>query len=226
MKIEKVFVLNIGTSIQDIKTKLDRGLPDAVWEILPGIKGVDTSREWSPFPTWKIEGLRSNWWGRELKEGEIGCALSHLQAWEKAHKEGWGCALFLEEDFIPKVFLGKLRLDLLPDNTDGFYLGRSKHPHVEEKEINSHWIKPGYSYQTHAYCLTRSGLEKILKYDYASNLIPSDEFLSAVFTKHPRGDVAEKFKPTLNFYASKNQYFIQSPVHLSQTEESSFISRG
>ena len=230
MKIEKVFILNIGTGNEELKRKINQlDFPYKVeWEILPGIKGTNTDRLWNSFKTWKIKDSKNSWWNRDLKEGEIGCALSHLQAWEKAYEEGWNCVLFLEEDFNLKIDIKEVMFNELPDEVDidGFYLGRNKIGDEEEKEIGTQWLKPLYSYNTHAYCLTRSGLEKILKYDYINNIIPSDEFLSATFTTHPRKDVAEKFKPTLNFYANKLEFISQtSNKNNSKTENTKYAIR-
>ena len=227
MKIEKVFILNIGTDNKELKRKVNQlDFPNKVeWEILPGIKGTKTDRLWNPFPKWKLKDSENFWWNRDIKEGEVGCALSHLRAWEKAYKEGYNCVLFLEEDFKSNISLKKVKFDELPKDCDGFYLGRSKvKPDI--KEYNNDWVYPGYSYNTQSYCLTRKGLEKILKYDYINNIIPSDEFISATYTTHPRKDVAKKFKPTLNFLASKRTYIGQySNQNTSQTEQSEFINK-
>ena len=228
MKIEKVFILNVGTSNSEIKKRIRQlNFPNEVeWEILPGIIGTETDRLWNSFKSWKIKDSKNSWWNRDLKKGEIGCALSHLQAWEKAYEEGWNCVLFLEEDFNPKIDIKDVMFNELPENVDGFYLGRNKVDETEEDNIGEQWLKPLYSYNTHAYCLTRIGLEKILKYDYINNIIPSDEFLSATFTTHPRKDVAEKFKPTLKFYANKFEFISQtSNQNNSQTENNKYTIR-
>ena len=228
MKIEKVFILNVGTDNSKIKQRITKlNLPNKFeWEILPGIIGTKTNKLWNSFSTWKIKDSKNNWWNRDLKEGEIGCALSHLQAWEKAYEEGWNCVLFLEEDFNPKVSLNKIDFSGLPNDCDGFYLGRNKVDEESEKEIGDQWLKPSYSYNLHAYCLTRNGLEKILKYDFINNIIPPDEFIPATYMIHPRKDVAKKFEPTLNFYANKLEYISQtSNQNTSQTEQSNFIEK-
>ena len=92
----------------------------------------------------------------------------------------------MEEDFIIKNSLKDL---LLPKEFDGFYLGRNK---IEEdrKNYDEDYVVPGYSYNTHAYCLSKAGINKLLKYELNKNIIPVDEFLSATFTKHPRRDIA------------------------------------
>ena len=228
MKIEKVFILNIGTSNEELKRKINQlDFPNKVeWEILPGIKGTNTDRLWNPFPNWKMKDSKNSWWNRDIKEGEVGCALSHLQAWEQAYEEGWNCVLFLEEDFKPNISLKKVAFEELPKTSDGFYLGRNKIGDEEEKEIGTQWLKPTYSFNLHAYCLTRSGLQKILKYDFKNNIMMPDEFVPATYTVHPRKDVAKKFKPTLNFYANKLEYISQtSNQSTSQTEQSNFISK-
>tara|TARA_Y100001960_G_C14513125_1_gene747473 strand:- start:26 stop:901 length:876 start_codon:yes stop_codon:yes gene_type:complete len=54
---------------------------------------------------WKIEpteymkkvGL-SDWWGRDIKNGELACAINHINAWKQAKLDNSQCALFLEQD--------------------------------------------------------------------------------------------------------------------------------
>lgn len=226
MKIDKIYVTTIKTKNEVLKKNiLQLGVePPYKWEIMWGTVGVNTDREWKAYENWKIENHINDWWNRDVLEGEVGCGLSHLAMWEKAYKENYNCVLFLEEDFKLLKSLKDLDLETLPKDADGFYLGRNKIGN--DKKVGNGWVKPGYSYNTHAYCLTRSGIKKILKYNYINNLIASDEFLAATYTKHPRKDVADLFPPTLTFYAHEEEWIGQtSNPTTSSTENTQSIKK-
>ena len=223
-QIDKAFVLNLNSKNENLKHKLNSlNISNRFkWEIIVGVSGTNTDIKWKPFPTWKLKDHPNAWWNRDIKEGEIGCAIGHYLMWKQAYEEGHELCLFLEEDFNPIHSLENLDLRDLPEDVDGFYLGRSKvNPNEVEEEVGRNWLKASYSYNMQSYCLTRSGLEKILKYDFLNNIMPVDEFLPAAYIKHPRKDVADLFKPTLNFYAHKQEHITQtSNKKTSQTENS------
>ena len=83
---------------------------------------------------------------------------------------------------------------------DLLYLGRVPQTKPEE-EVVSGVVKPNFSYCTYGYVLSKSGIEKIRKYNVHKAIIPADEFLSATYVKHPRSDVSFKYPPTLKAYA-------------------------
>jgi hypothetical protein len=212
MKINKAFILSIGTENDVLINKIHKlQMPYRFdWEIVPGVRGVDTDIKFRPFQGWQLKDSNNKWWNRPILEGEIGCSIGHWMMWKQAYDEGHELCLFLEEDFSPVISLGDLDLSDLPKNTDGFYLSRNKvFENAVEEEIGKNWIKPSYSYNLHAYCLTRSGLEKILKYDFLNNIMTPDEFVPATYCVHPREDMAKIFKPTLNFYAHKKEFIVQ-----------------
>ena len=212
MKINKAFVLAINTPNEKLVEKIhDLKVPYRYkWEIIRGVRGIDTDIKFKPFSGWQLKDSNNSWWSRPILEGEIGCSIGHWMMWKKAYEEGHDLCLFLEEDFTPIVSLKDLNLSDLPEDVDGFYLSRNKiNKNAVEEEVGKNWLKPSYSYNLHAYCLTRSGLEKVLKYDFLNNIMTPDEFIPATYCVHPRKDVAKVFKPTLNFYAHKKEFVIQ-----------------
>lgn len=212
MEINKTFVLNLNKPNDDVKDNIFKLEIKNYhkWEIMPGVRGVDTNIKFRPFPGWQLKDSNNKWWNRPVLEGEVGCSLGHWSMWKKAYEEGHELCLFLEEDFSPIHSLKDLDLSDLPKDVDGFYLSRNKvNKDAVEEEVGKHWLKPSYSYNLHAYCLTRSGLEKILKYDFLNNITTPDEFIPATYCVHPRKDVAEIWKPTLNFYAHKKNWIVQ-----------------
>lgn len=168
------------------------------------------------YPDWKLEGSANSFWNRPLKLGEIGCSFSHLSVWRRAK------ALFeadpaidhvvvLEDDVYVKdkrAAPGRLR-DIVQsahrvDPGWGLiYLGRVlQHGQVDRPLKGTGLVKPGFSYCTYGYILSRLGLDQVLDAHLEENLIPSDEFLAACYTMHPRRDISRLFPPVLHAYAA------------------------
>jgi len=137
--------------------------------------------------------------GIELKRGELGCALSHINIYKEIIEKNYDKVLILEDDVkvdpIPIEVL-ESSLKELPASWDLFYLGylynndrlqlpiyvriyfaypilsllgytrydarklRCKFP----RPYSEHLQLAGFHYGTHAYAVTRSGAEKILRY--------------------------------------------------------------
>jgi GR25 family glycosyltransferase involved in LPS biosynthesis len=173
--------------------------------------------EWSTFP-WKLEGSDNHWWNRDIKAGEVGCALSHLSVWKHAARQGYEKILILEEDFDP---LKPITSDLLieADQSDWHlcYAGRNKvKPDLEE--VSENISIPDYTYCTHSYFLSKTGIKNLLDYGFENKIMPVDEFLSATFCTHPRNDLNFIWKD-VRAVAFKEDYIIQSSASsVSSTE--------
>ena len=175
-----------------------------------------------PYSKWKLKGSSNQWWNRELKLGEIGCAISHLRMWEDAYKKEHDFSIFTEDDLkFEKDWLVTFKntVDKL-EEWDLIYFGRAP-PIGKDAPFNKELVKPSFSYCLHAYALSRSGLEKIMKLNYGNNIIPSDEFIPALYEQHPRKDISKLYKPIDGFkaYAYKTNLINQDKT-ISDTEES------
>lgn len=187
----------------------------------------DMLNKFTLFP-WKINSDNS-WWNRSLKKGEIGCSLSHLNCWRHIVKTNIGMSLILEDDVIfSDGFTTKLestlnKLNVHLPNWDLLYLGRE--PLQKDEYVYDGIVKPGYSFGTFAYMITHNGARKLLDANFEHSLIPSDEFLPAMYIQHPRLDVNERFKPNLNAYAIEPSLIFPLPEEEinSDTENSAFI---
>ena len=186
------------------------------WDM--NLNGEDITPEWleknniSAYDKWNMkeqqwyEEAEWGWWSRELTSGELGCAISHSEVWKRAK----GYTLVLEDDaLLTKDWLIKLHnafdtLNSIDKDWELLYLGRVPQSDLEKKNktlIAPNIKKPNYTFCTYSYILSKKGIEKINKYKYRDNLIPSDEFLSATFTSHPRDDISLLYPPTINAYS-------------------------
>ena len=82
-------------------------------------------------------------------------------------------------------------------------------------------VRPSYSLNSHAYILKRNAIEKFLEANLRDNIIALDEFLTAMYSPHPREDVRNLFPAVLNAAAyNTNNYPVGQTDNKSLTEPS------
>ena len=165
--------------------------------------------DWSVFQNWKIDS-DNKWYSRPVLPGEIGCALSHIQVWNLAKESGHETILILEEDFMVHDELTPYLVDELPSDWDLLYLGRNKLSPGDDTELGLHNIvKPYPSYNTHAYMLSKNGVEKLLNKNLQDNIIPLDEFFICTYSNHPNRNDLGFIESDINAYSLRNQLISQ-----------------
>lgn len=215
MNVDKLYIVTIDDTEENYSDTLSRinliGLPHRVpYEFLGvngyGIRPSDLDDMGiSPYPNWNLStsdvelaDSANKYWHRDLTLGEYGCMLSHIKIWEDAYENGYDNILVYEDDVISGVkFDWNVLNDIESLNYDLFYLGRLPQDgfdgvHDTPIEGYPHLCIPGYSYQTHAYMLSKSGITKIVEDHLPTlkkNLVPADEFLPAISNWTPREDL-------------------------------------
>ncbi len=187
-------------------------------------------------PLWKIDHS-VDWYTREVTDGEVGCALSHIDIWQDTYNDAREATLILEDDFkIDYQVPWNEVYELLDKGYDLIYLGRYKvNPEQEEKDIrfNHMWVEPGYSYNTHAYVLSKRGAKVLVENWvplYKQNLFALDEFFSVVIGKTHRSDIAHQFAdlPKLRAAAPKINFIAQeanrNSTEINVVEETQIMS--
>ena len=108
MKIDKIYVLAINHTqekIDDIVSRLEStGFePNTPFVILKGHNAYTdkTPEGVGVYEKWGIANSWNKFWQMPVQTGEVGCALSHINAWKTITNEGVERALILEEDFQP-----------------------------------------------------------------------------------------------------------------------------
>jgi glycosyltransferase involved in cell wall biosynthesis len=168
-------------------------------------------------PNWNIGG-DNTWWNRDVTDGEIGCSLSHVDTWIDSYTDEKEITMILEEDFIEQLPVPWDQVeDLLSRGYDLIYLGRNALNPENETPIEGfkNWVEPDYSYNTHAYILSKRGVELLVDHyieRYKNKMFVIDEFFSVVFKKTQRTDILEEFSdlPTLKAAAPIINFFEQS----------------
>jgi len=222
--IDCIYVVALEKTLSEkreeiIKRVNDLGITAQQLVLFKAVNGFEPEVDfaWNRFD-WKIENSENGWWNRDMKAGEIGCSLSHLSVWKHAANQGYERILILEEDFAP---LKPITPDLLKeiDQLDWHlcYAGRNKvRPDI--KEATENISVPDYTYCTHAYFLSKSGIKNLLDHQFENKLMPVDEFLSATFCSHPREDLSFIWKD-MKAFAFKEDYIAQSSnSEISTTE--------
>ena len=187
-------------------------------------------------PLWKIDHS-VDWYTREVTDGEVGCALSHIDIWQDTYNDAREATLILEDDFrIDYQVPWNEVYELLDKGYDLIYLGRYKvTPDQEERDIrfNHMWVEPGYSYNTHAYVLSKRGAKVLVENWvplYKQNLFALDEFFSVVIGKTHRSDIAHQFAdlPKLRAAAPKINFIAQeanrNSTEINVVEETQIMS--
>ena len=142
--------------------------------------------------------------------GEIGCALSHYNAWKKFYDSGEEFALFFEDDvFFLDNFEKNFKHFLeYPKDADIVYLRRKRLFKNKETIYDEYFYKIKASYGLYAYLLTKKGVEKIInETKYLNNLIVVDEFLPILYDNDYLNYYKKYYNTTLNAYSIKEEYY-------------------
>jgi len=235
MKIDHIYVINLRSSIDDIVDRLSGlNIPYYIeYTIVDGVNGrdlvsnpdkVNLPHEYKVADWWKIEDHENPWWGRDINASEIGCTLSHYKCWLYAKEAGHNNVLILEEDFICKENEWPSDLDLLPSDWDFMYMGRQKNNNINDIPYKGSIVKPGYSYNTHAYLINASGIEKAIDINPHLDIIPADELIVGLMGNHPREDVNKRFNVNLNMFAFSegDPYYITQTAVMKNSINSNF----
>ena len=139
--------------------------------------------------------------------------LSHYQCIYNAYHDGLDNILIFEEDFYS---LGKFptqqELNSIPVDASLIYLDRSQQcPDWDEERINDYITKVGYTYNNHAYIMTRKGMKEVLDSPILDSIIVSDEFFPAINGTSDRKDAVRVFhNESFTSYALNGGYFGQT----------------
>lgn len=157
---------------------------------------------------------------RHMNLGEVACSLSHHWIWKDAYKHQYKRIAVFEDDvrfgYLFKYLLNTTLaiLDQKKMSWDMLYLGR-KIMDVNEIFVDEvpNLLRPNYSHWTIAYMLTRSGLGKLLRQNFLSNMLPVDEFLPLMYDQQPMTHLKKFFpkREILTTYAF--QPSIVQPTH-------------
>ena len=189
------------------------------------------------YDSWKIEGHWNRWWNCELRMGSLCNLLGHYNIWNHISKN-YQSALILEDDFVfmkgESHFLESLDISsnfMENNDCDIFYLGCWPVKGDDTKKINENVQKVDYTYNAHAYILTKDSAKELVSSGIRDNMITNDEYITSTYCEHPREDIRNMYSNRkLNAYSLIDQSVNQSVFHTtedienSEIETSSFVS--
>jgi len=238
LKIDKLYIVSLDWDTDSVQGILDVvnqvGLPYGIpYEVL-GIQGSELTKHHMSlmgvklYDDWNlnngnvvIDDSQNRFWQRDVTQGEVGCALSHISIWEDAYKNQYENILVYEDDIVFKDTMDWNQFDKVRTmNYDLFYLGRliqDGFDNVVDKPIDDMICKPGYSYQTHAYMLSKKGIKKLVQNHlptYKSMLFPVDEFLPSLYCRTPRTELNNIFIKDMNTFALNESVLEQSRTEM------------
>lgn len=242
LKIDKLYIVSLDWSKETIDNILVEvmkiGLPDIIPYEVVGIDGRQLTTHHmnlmgiKAYDDWNLDNGNvvvnhdiNPFWHRDVTMGEIGCTLSHVAIWEDAYKNGYENILVYEDDIVADNWthgqswerMDWEQLEKVKElNYDLFYLGRvlqNGFDGIKDTPIDDMICKPGYSYTTHGYMLSKSGIKKIVENHlpkFKSMMFVVDEFLPALYCDTPRTELNDIFTKDINAYALNKNVVEQS----------------
>jgi hypothetical protein len=221
MILDKVYIITLNHSQENYNSILERlsklelpyGTPYTIFEGVNGRELFSTQQGRLDYGIkfydgWELNDL-NKFWNRNVTVGEVGCSMSHIKVWEDAYANKYNHILVLEDDFESNEPIDwECFSELTKYDYDIAYLGRilqKAHDNVYDSAIGmDSWVNPGYSYQTHSYTITKSGIVKLIETNvptFKNNIITIDEFLPSTYSVHPRKDIRDMFIQNMNAVA-------------------------
>lgn len=124
---------------------------------------------------------------RRITKGEVGCFLSHYQAWQKVIELNETTIIFEDDILIDRwdwkeneyhEWMDEYGIDLL-------YLGHNENEPASKKPgANEYLVKPAYPYNAHAYMLTPKMASELVESGFHRKIIPTDEILAGKVETH------------------------------------------
>ena len=124
---------------------------------------------------------------RRITKGEVGCFLSHYQAWQKVVELNETTIIFEDDVQIDRFKWKENEYHEWMDehNIDLLYLGHNENDETGVTEGgNQHLVKPCYPYNGHAYMLTVEMAHDLINSGFHRKIIPVDEVLAQKVKTH------------------------------------------
>ena len=189
---------NLGIPFEFIESTDVRNLTEKELEDFFSANGYSLYSEWKieepkeeHYLTGSLEE-HQHWDTQAIRRGEIGCGLTHIGAWQKAHEENWNQVLFFEDDaFWQEGKLKEILSKIKECKADWSlaYLGRTAQSPDTEDEVDDFFVRPSFSYNAHAYLVKKDGIAKLANSAALQNIVVADEILPAFVSGHRRVDM-------------------------------------
>lgn len=237
---DKIYVINLARR-ESRRSRMIAVLEDLgiEYEFADAVDGRNlTQNDLNDLGIQMLDGYSDPINDRPLTMGEIGCFLSHFKIWVDVLSNGFEKILILEDDLHFEAYFRHQFEYLLNEvqhqnlKWDLIYLGRKRLEDATEPAVGGTetLVKPGYSYWTLAYMLSKTGARKLIKSRPLSRMMAVDEYLCIMFDQHPRDDWKDKFEHrNLQVYSAAPlliypTHYTKDFQYFSDTEESHTVT--
>ena len=228
LKVDAVYVITFDVSDEAITKYTSEfnklGIIPGEFHLFKAIDGRNpkVDFDWSLYSSWKIDNHSNSYYNRDILPGEIGCSLSHLSVWKDAKNRDYESILILEDDFkVDSEFPAK---EIAIYDWGLLYLGRQKIGGDIDIQ-NELYIHPGYSWLSHAYMLSKLGIERIIEQNFEKYILPVDDFIASTYSNNNERDDLTFIWKDMNAYSLKECIVSQtSNAKTSKTSSNSFAS--
>ena len=230
----KIFIINLKQKT-DLKNEMIAKLSyfPFEYEFIDAVYGKDLDNNYFIENNIKIDPkFRNPYTLSAITMGEIGCSLSHYNAWKMAIEQDIMYPIILEDDAVINNNFYELVNNIISLNKtfDLIYFGRKSF--VPDKKdvckIDDKYklVVPAFSYWTVGYMLSNKGARKLVKSNFTQNLIAVDEFLPLLYNKHtsPYYDISNYNIDTFDTFAVEPKPIKPKPeaFAFSETESQPF----
>src|SRR6056300_220717 len=215
----KKIVLNLARR-QDRKSKFNERNIDKLtnYQFATAIDGkqLDVNRLYQQ-GVMTQQGWRDPFHNRKIRKGEIGCFLSHWNAWQTCINEKEPI-MVLEDDAIISDDFDEFEILKLTNEYDFIYLQRNENEPDRVVSINDKLEVPAYPYNLTAYVITPAAAQFLTTTNILRQLIPVDEYLPLAIPKmkvaaFKKDVVTQASRDELGTDIEDDDYFIDFKVH-------------
>ena len=121
-------------------------------------------------------GWRDPFFNRTINHGEVGCFLSHREAWIECINLDEP-VLVLEDDAVFLDGYDEEYAESLIKQYGIVFLGHIEQKPELAKSIDSKLVVPNYPYNTHAYLITPETAKVLSEAEHSQNIIPADDYI-------------------------------------------------
>ena len=148
---------------------------------------------WQTSETYGCSNEVTKYWRRPVKQGEIGCFVSHLRAIRSCRLDANEYLLVLEDDAdFSSDLLYRIDHCLAGDAWDCIDLGGMSMDGKCSELSRYHWQR-GFVYQAHCILYNSKAVEKLSGQDFNGRIVTPDEFFPAIRGVHPRPDMQKLY---------------------------------
>ena len=123
-----------------------------------------------------LGGWRDPFHNRKITKGEIGCFLSHYNAWQECIRQNTPVIIF-EDDAVVSDEFDEFEITKYLGKYNFLYLQRNENEPTKTESIDDKLEKPFYPYNLTAYAITPEAAKILCSTKILQSIVPADEYV-------------------------------------------------